>query len=111
MWRAGSRKTSLYSCHLRRPESTGVPRMFQYRRYRRPNAKSPDLAMSAAAGPEICYMSPSRSKIKFAACRDSDVRVQLQYDDRERLRQLQADMKPFKYFSFPWLGVKLYWAK
>jgi hypothetical protein len=43
--------------------------------------------------------------------RDSDVRVQLQYDDRGRLRQLQADMKPFKYFSFPWLGVKLYWAK
>jgi hypothetical protein len=43
--------------------------------------------------------------------RDSDVRVQLKYDDRGRLRQLQADMKPFKYFSFPWLGVKLYWAK
>jgi hypothetical protein len=41
--------------------------MFQYRRYRRPNAESPDLAISTAAGPEICYMSPSRSKIKFAA--------------------------------------------
>jgi hypothetical protein len=43
--------------------------------------------------------------------RDSDVRVQLQYDDRGRLRQLQADMKPFKFFSFPWFGLKLYWAK
>jgi hypothetical protein len=43
--------------------------------------------------------------------RDSDVRVQLQYDTQGRLRQFQADMKPFKYFSFPWLGVKLYWAK
>ena len=43
--------------------------------------------------------------------RDSDVRVQLQYDDRGRLRQLQADMKPFKLFSLPWLGVELYWGK
>jgi hypothetical protein len=43
--------------------------------------------------------------------RDSDVRVQLQYDDRGRLRQLQADMKPFKFFSLPWLGLKLYWGK
>jgi hypothetical protein len=43
--------------------------------------------------------------------RDSDVRVQLQYDDRGRLRQLQADMKPFKFFTAPWLGTKLYWGK
>jgi hypothetical protein len=43
--------------------------------------------------------------------RDSDVRVQLQYDAHGRLRQLQADMKPFKFFSFPWLGLKLYWGK
>lgn len=43
--------------------------------------------------------------------RDSDVRIQLQYDDHGRLRQLQADMKPFKFFSLPWLGLKLYWGK
>ena len=43
--------------------------------------------------------------------RDSDVRVQLQYDDRGQLRQLQADMKPFKFFSLPWLGLKLYWGR
>jgi hypothetical protein len=43
--------------------------------------------------------------------RDSEVRVRFQYDDRGRLRQLQADMKPFKFLSFPWLGTKLYWAK
>jgi hypothetical protein len=28
-----------------------------------------------------------------------------------RLRQLQADMKPFKFFSLPSLGLKLYWGK
>jgi hypothetical protein len=43
--------------------------------------------------------------------RDSDVRVQLQYDDHGRLRQLQADMKPFKYFSLPWLGLNFYWGR
>jgi hypothetical protein len=52
--------------------------------------------------------------IKNKVChfyRDSDDRIQLQYDDRGRLRQLQADMKPFKYFSVPWLGHDLYWGK
>lgn len=43
--------------------------------------------------------------------RDSDVRIQLQYDDQGRLRQLQADMKPFKFFSLPWRATPLYWAK
>jgi hypothetical protein len=43
--------------------------------------------------------------------RDSEIRVQLQYDDANRLRQLQADMKPFKYLALPWFGIKFYWAK
>lgn len=43
--------------------------------------------------------------------RDSDVRIQLHYDEHGRLRQLQADMKPFKFFSFPWLALKLYWGR
>jgi hypothetical protein len=41
--------------------------------------------------------------------RDSAVRVQLQYDGQNRLRQLQADMKPFKYLALPW-GT-LNWGK
>jgi hypothetical protein len=43
--------------------------------------------------------------------RDSSVRIQFQYDDRGRLRRFQADMDPFKLFSIPWLGIKLYWGK
>jgi|SRR5271170_3217760 len=43
--------------------------------------------------------------------RDSSVRVQFQYDDRNRLRQFQADMKPFNVFSIPWAGINWYWAK
>ena len=52
--------------------------------------------------------------IKNKVChfyRDSAVRIQLHYDDRGRLRQLQADMKPFKYFSFPWLRHDLNWGR
>jgi hypothetical protein len=43
--------------------------------------------------------------------RDSSVRVQFQYDDHDRLRQFQADMKPFKVLSLPWLGINWYWAR
>jgi len=43
--------------------------------------------------------------------RDSSVRIQFQYDDKGRLRQLEADMDPFKVFSIPWLGIKWYWGK
>jgi hypothetical protein len=43
--------------------------------------------------------------------RDSKVRVQLQYDERGRLRQVRTDMNPFKYLPLPWLGVTLNWAK
>jgi hypothetical protein len=43
--------------------------------------------------------------------RDSSVRVQFQYDDRGRLRQYEATMDPYKYFSIPWTGIRFYWAK
>ena len=43
--------------------------------------------------------------------RDSSVRVQFQYDDRGRLRQFDAEMDPYKYFSIPWTQIKFYWAK
>jgi hypothetical protein len=65
-----------------------------------------------SCGPgDILYVAvPIQNKICHFY-RDSDVRVQLRYDDHGRLRQLQADMKPFKFFSIPWLGLKLYWGK
>jgi hypothetical protein len=65
-----------------------------------------------SCGPgDLLYVSvPIQNRI-CRYYRDSEVRVRFQYDDRGRLRQLQADMKPFKFFSFPWLGMKLYWAK
>ena len=65
-----------------------------------------------SCGPgDLLYVSVP---IKNTIChyyRDSEVRVLFQYDEHGRLRKLQADMKPFKFFSFPWIGMKLYWAK
>ena len=43
--------------------------------------------------------------------RDSTVRVQLQYDEHGRLRQLQTRMDPFKYFSVPGTGKQFYWGR
>jgi hypothetical protein len=51
--------------------------------------------------------------VKNLVCRiyrDSTIRVDLQFDERGRLRQLQTQMDPFKYFSVPWTGVKVYWG-
>jgi hypothetical protein len=52
--------------------------------------------------------------VKNLVCRiyrDSTIRVDLQFDQRGRLRQLQTQMDPFKYFSVPWTGVKFYWGR
>jgi len=70
----------------------------------------PRFVDSCAPGDLLYVAVPIQNKICHFY-RDSAVRVQLQYDDRGRLRQLQADMKPFKFFSLPWLGLKLYWGK
>jgi hypothetical protein len=70
----------------------------------------PRFVDSCGPGDLLLVTVPIQNKICHFY-RDSDVRVQLQYDDHGRLRQLQADMKPFKFLSFPWLGLKLYWGK
>lgn len=70
----------------------------------------PRFVDSCGPGDLLYVAVPIQNKICHFY-RDSDVRVQFQYDDRGRLRQLQADMKPFKFFSLPWLGLELYWGK
>jgi hypothetical protein len=70
----------------------------------------PRFVDSCGPGDLLYIAFPIQNKVcRFY--RDSAVRIQLHYDDRGRLRQLQADMKPFSYFAIPWLGVTLYWAK
>ena len=43
--------------------------------------------------------------------RDDGIRVQLQYDNRNRLVRMVTDMSPFRSLPLPWLGVSLHWAR
>jgi hypothetical protein len=70
----------------------------------------PRFVSSCGSGDLLVIAVPIQNKVCHFY-RDSDVRIQLEYDAHSRLVQLQADMKPFKYFSFPWLGLNLYWGK
>jgi hypothetical protein len=43
--------------------------------------------------------------------RDDGIRVQLQYDDRNRLTRMVTDMNPFSSLPLSWLGVTLHWGR
>ena len=43
--------------------------------------------------------------------RDDGIRVQLQYDDRDRLTRMVTDMNPFRSLPLSWLGVTLHWGR
>lgn len=43
--------------------------------------------------------------------RDSEIKIQLQYDENGRLAQLVTDMNPFKSFPIPFTGKSLDWAR
>ena len=52
--------------------------------------------------------------VKDTICRiyrDDEIRVVLQYDDRDRLSRLQVDMNPFKSLPIPFTGLMLHWAR
>jgi len=43
--------------------------------------------------------------------RDDGIRVQLRYDDRNRLASMVTEMNPFWSLPLSWLGINLHWAK
>jgi hypothetical protein len=43
--------------------------------------------------------------------RDDGIKVQLQYDNRNRLVRMVTDMNPFRSLPLSWLGVTLHWAR
>lgn len=61
------------------------------------------------SGPLILIEAPVASKI-CSIYRDDATRIQLQYDDRDRLSQIAIDMKPYKSLPLPWGGF-LHWAR
>ena len=43
--------------------------------------------------------------------RDDEIRIQLYYDDRNRLARMVTDMNPFRSLPLPWLGTTLHWGR
>ncbi|MGE5615463.1 MAG: hypothetical protein ACM3X5_00965 [Bacillota bacterium] len=65
---------------------------------------------SCSRGPLIIAHVP----VKNTVCRlyrDDEIRVQLYYDERDRLERLQLDMNPYKSLPIPFLGYTLHWGR
>src|SRR5258708_32977009 len=43
--------------------------------------------------------------------RDDGIRIQLQYDEHNRLTRMITDMNPFTSLPLSWLGVTLHWGR
>lgn len=55
-----------------------------------------------------------RVPVDGAVCRlyrDSEIRVLLQYDERDRLARIQTDMAPYKSFPIPFTDIVIHWAR
>jgi hypothetical protein len=70
----------------------------------------PRFVDGCGAGDLLYVTIPIRNTV-CRIYRDSEIRVQLQYDEKGRLRRLQTDMHPFKYLRLPWLGINWYWGR
>ena len=67
---------------------------------------------AAACGPGVLVRAvlPVQNRIcRFY--RDDGIRVQLQYDARNRLASMVTEMNPFWSLPLSWLGINLHWAK
>ena len=56
----------------------------------------------------------ARVPVKNQLCRlyrDSEVKVQLQYDERGSLLRMATDMDPYKSLPIPFVGITLHWAR
>ncbi len=60
---------------------------------------------------DIVYAIVPVQNLVCRVYRDSEIRIQLQYDDRNRLSRMVTDMNPFRALPLPWLGVTLYWGR
>lgn len=68
----------------------------------------PRFLANCGDGPLVYAKFPVRSPV-CRIYRDDEIRVQLQYDSRERLARTEAEMNPYK--SLPLPGVTLHWAR
>lgn len=70
----------------------------------------PRFLASCGAGPLVIARVPVRNTL-CRIYRDSEILVQLQYDDFSRLSRVATDMAPFKSLPIPYTGITLHWAR
>ncbi len=68
----------------------------------------PRSVANCGDGPLIYAKAPVKNLV-CSVYRDDEVRVQLHYDDRDRLARVVVDMNPYK--SLPLPGFMLHWAR
>jgi len=61
-------------------------------------------------GPLVHAKVPVQDKV-CKVYRDSEIRIQLQYDELGRLARMATDMNPFRSLPIPFTDVTLHWAR
>ena len=70
------------------------------------------LAFVEQCGPgAMVYATVPVADLVCRIYRDSDVKVQLHYTERERLARVHVDMAPFRSLPVPGTGVRIDWAR
>jgi hypothetical protein len=70
----------------------------------------PRFLPRCGSGPLVYVRVPVKNQI-CRLYRDSEVKIQLQYDELGRLSRMAIDMSPFKSLPLPCTGVTLHWAR
>src|SRR4051812_7248431 len=70
----------------------------------------PRFLAYCGSGPLVIAKVPVRNLV-CRIYRDSEILVQLQYDDLGRLDRVATDMAPYKTLPIPFTGITLHWAR
>ena len=65
---------------------------------------------SCGSGALVYAVVPVNNRI-CSFYRDDGIKVQLHYDERDRLIRMVTDMNPFKSLRLPFVGVTVHWGK
>jgi hypothetical protein len=67
--------------------------------------------IDACASGAIVYAVVPVQNLICRVYRDDGIRVQLLYDERDRLARIMTDMNSFKSLPLPFVGVTLHWGR
>ena len=70
----------------------------------------PRFLSRCGSGPLVFVKVPVENQV-CRVYRDSEIKVQLQYDEYGRLVRMATDMNPFKSFPVPFTSTVLHWAR